>query len=63
MKANTSIEPDENDSVTRRVVVKPKKVVSTSLNKQRGINKKHVKTAKTQNKLENSIKEGQMIVH
>ena len=43
LKANTStIEPDEQDVEMKRTVLKPKKVVSTSLIKQRGVNKKHV---------------------
>ena len=43
LKANSStIEPDDEDTEMKRIVLKPKKVVSTSLNKQRGVNKKHV---------------------
>ena len=47
LRATSSIEPTENDtSEIKRLSLKPKKVVSTSLNKQRGVNKKHVKTIK-----------------
>ena len=43
LKGTTSIEPDEHDtSEIKKLSFKPKKVVSTSLSKQRGVSKKHV---------------------
>ena len=54
LKANTSIEPpDESDiGEVRKNTLKAKKVISTSLSKQRAVNKKHVhiKTIKHPNK-------------